>query len=266
MTQWFNTVLLAALGLTIFSAGCHKPPPEQPPAEQLLRLQEVKPYPAMDTFTFENISFGFALKLSELPEHITDTPKRIDIEKTIHGNMGHIDYEGIEDVQSLLECIRNGEISGISVNGVENKTFSLTGEASRQGSAAANRDVTYSIETTKNLEMLSLKKETRYSKQYLLRNGFDRDAFIGQRIKIYGNPHYTHVKANGSGTFSHYWWGADEDVLLADKGYDYLNASHWNGFRGKTFFVSIHKYRSGDIVIGEIMKDNFRAFHNQLKE
>lgn len=260
-TKTYTTciIILILVGVLSGCAGTSKVPDQE-----LLKLAEVKPYPSMDSFEFEGITFGLSLKLSQPPPHTNDIPRLIDIEKTLLVNDIAIDSECNKKLEATLKNLQTGDISTIAVNDIDNESYAIKGLAQRSGHLPEPEEVRYSIETTTDLEMLSFKKELRYSSTYLQNNTFNNKTFLNSLTSIYGKPHYSSVKANGMGTYTHHWWGADETVLIGHKGYDYSNASHWKDFRGKTFAVSIHKYCSGDIVITQTMKDNFKAYRNKL--
>lgn len=261
-TKTYYIICGAILILASVLSGCAGT--SKVPNQKLLELTEDKPYPIMDSFEFEGITFGFTLKLSQSPPYTNDIPNLIDIEQTLLDNRGSTDTESQKRLTTILKNLQEGDISTIAVNGINNESFAINGPAQRSGRLPEPEEVRYSIETTTDNEMLFFKKELRYSSTYLKNNTFNNKTFVNGLIATYGKPHYSSIKANGIGTYSHHWWGVDETVLIGHKGYDYSNASHWKGFRGKTFSVSIHKYCSGDIVIAQTMKDNFKAFRNQL--
>jgi len=225
---------------------------------ELLSISEDKPYPTMDAFSFEGVPFGFTLTLSHNPSSARNLPNVINIDKTILSNMVPADSKNLGEIRTILEIIKNGSMSEISVIGSQNKVFSFKGRKTISG-----QDVTYSLETNPNFEMISFKKESRFSKEYLQKNSFDTRAFVTYLTNTYGVPDHTFAKSNSTGVHKDLWWGADGSHLIASKGYDFSNASHWKGFRGKTFFVSVHKFSTGEILTEQTMRDNFRAFHNE---
>lgn len=254
------------LSLTSLLSGCLGPTYEPSPEQQLLSLAEDKPYPVMDSFIFEDMAFGFTLKLSHSPSSTKDIPSVIDIDKTIRENMSPSNLRADGKIQTILECFQGGDISEISVIGVPNKSLSIKGATAQSENPLQGKDVAYYMEANTDLEMISFKKETKYSKGSLQKNNFKTEDFVAYLTDTYGVPHYTFTKSNRDGVHRDLWWGADENNLITSTGYDFSNASHWKGFRGKTFFVSIHNYSTGDILIGQTMKDNFRAFRNGLAE
>ena len=263
--HYLDIVLILSI-LAGLLTGCIGTTSDPDPGQQPLRLSEDKPYPDMDDFSFEAIPFGFALRLSYRPVTTQEILNVIDIDKTIAKNSVPPTDDAHGKLRQVLKSFQDGSISEISVIGRDNKTLSLKGATEQDRDHEQGKSITYSMETNPGLEMVCFKKETRLSKEYLQKNSFTVEAFIDELTRTYGKPHHTFAKSNSSGIHKDLWWGADGTHLITSEGYDFANGSHWKGFRGKTFYVSIHNYSDGDIQITQTMKDNFRAFRNELSE
>lgn len=226
--------------------------------QELLSISEDKPFPEMDTFSFEGVPFGFTLKFSHNPSSTKILPGDINIDKTILENMVSSDSKPQREIRSILETLKNGKMSEISIIGSMNKALSIKGKKT-----ISSPTVTYALETNPNFEMIALKKEIRFSKEYLQKHSFNTRVFVAYLTSAYGVPDHTFSKSNSNGVHKDLWWGAGGGQLIATRGYDFSNASHWRGFRGKTFSVSIHKFSTGEVLIEQTMRDNFRAFRNE---
>ncbi|MDT8421180.1 MAG: hypothetical protein RQ754_12170 [Desulfuromonadales bacterium] len=249
-----------------FLTACTGPTQRQIEIEQLLNVPEEKPYPAMDGFRFEGIPFGFVLNLSQRPFFAGEIPEFIDVAQTVWENVAIPEAGSSQQMRSILDCFCKGKATSISLNGGYTNSLHLQAGTESEGRAPATSDVDYFLELTLDLELISFKKETRITPEFLVEKGLSFEALVQRLVGFYGRPHYTHTRVNGSGKHKHLWWGVDDRALISANGYDYLNATHWNNFRGKTFHVAVWQNLSGEIVVEQTMKDNYRAFINEFAD
>ena len=261
-----KTVFSIFVVMACFLSACSGPTQRQLEIEQLRNVPEEKPYPAMDGFRFEGIPFGFVLNLSQRPFFAGEIPEFIDVEKTVWENVAIPEAGSSQLMQSILDCFCKGKATSVSLNGGYTNSLHLQSSTEREGREPATREVSYFLELTLELELISFKKEIRIQPEFLMHNGISFESLVHRLVGFYGRPHYTHTRVNGSGKHKHLWWGVDDRALISANGYDYLNASHWKNFRGKTFHISVWQNRTGEIVVEQTMKDNYRAFINEFTD
>lgn len=246
--------------------ACSGPTTRQVEINELLVAPEEKPYPVMDAFRLEGVPFGFFLCLTQRPFFADEIPHFIDVNDTVFRNVSVPEGGNAERIRSVLQSLCLGRASAISLNGGYANSLHLQSRVEQTGKQPAIRSVTYFMELSLELELISFKKENRISRAYLARQGQDFESLAADLLNYYGQPHYAHTKINSSGKHKHFWWGVDDRTLVSINGYDYLNASHWKNFRGKTFHIAVWEKRNGDVLIEETMRDNYRGFLNEYSE